>query len=223
MVRELQSLGWSTPVAHLTCIAHTNDELTQILREYLAAGVTHLLALRGDTPVGDAPAREGSQPRHAIDLLRLARLTGPFTVAVAVHPEGHPEAESLRSDRDYLAEKLRLADFGITQFYFDAAHYREVCNDMADRGVTTPIIPGVMVPTSVRGLTKMAALSGASIPEGIRERFVSLESDPHGFREYGLELATTLAAAALEDGAPGVHLYSMNSAFVTESFYRSLY
>ncbi|MGC8480721.1 MAG: methylenetetrahydrofolate reductase [Acidimicrobiales bacterium] len=223
MVRELQALRWSTPVAHLTCIAHTSEELTQILQEYLAAGVTHLLALRGDPPLEAMQSVGGFELHHAIDLLRLARSIGPFTIAVAVHPEGHPEATSRERDRDFLAEKLRLSDFGITQFYFDSTSYREVCNEMADRGVTTPIVPGVMVPASFRGLTKMAALSGASIPAGILARFEALESDPQGFREYGLELATKLAATALADGAPGVHLYSMNSAYVTDAFYRSLY
>src|SRR5579863_9046512 len=109
------------PMAHLICAAHTRLELAEILVEFRKAGVENLMALGGDPPT-DPDAAEG-ELQFAIELVELARAIGGFSIGVAAHPAGHPRSPDMGSDRDYLAEKLRLADFGVTQFFFRVEEY----------------------------------------------------------------------------------------------------
>jgi methylenetetrahydrofolate reductase (NADPH) len=110
-----------TAMAHLTCAAHTRAELQEILATYRDAGIENVLALGGDPPPDlELPPTE---LEHAIDLVRLARRVGDFSIGVAVHPEPHPRSPTLESDRRFTAEKLAEADFGITQFFFEPDHY----------------------------------------------------------------------------------------------------
>src|ERR1700691_5777511 len=137
-----------TPMAHLVCVAHTRLELVEILASFRKAGVENLMALGGDPPT-DPTAGEG-ELLHATELVELARAIGMPSIGVAAHPAGHPASPDMQSDRDLLATKLRLADFGVTQFFFDAHEYAGLVQDMADRGVHTPILPGIMPVTALR-------------------------------------------------------------------------
>src|SRR6202048_3305291 len=110
-----------TPMAHLICVAHTRLELAEILVEFGKAGVENLMALGGDPPT-DPDATEG-ELRHANELVELARAIGGFSIGVAAHPAGHPRSPDRMTDRDHLARKLELADFAVTQFFFQADEY----------------------------------------------------------------------------------------------------
>ena len=121
-----------TPMAHLICVEHSRLELAEVLVAFRKAGVENLLALGGDPPT-DADAG-GGELRYATELVELARAIGGFSVGVAAHPAGHPASPDLASDRDMLAAKLALADFAITQFFFEADEYLGLVADLGAGG-----------------------------------------------------------------------------------------
>jgi methylenetetrahydrofolate reductase (NADPH) len=211
------------PLAHLTCAAHGRVELIALLERYLEAGVRDLLALHGDPPLPPAPAArpaagaalpEGDL-RYAIELVALARSVGFPSVGVAVHPEGHPAAPSRADDLRRQAEKLRAADFGLTQFLHRAADYAAFVSEMRARGVETPVVPGVMPITNVRQLERMASMSGTEVPLSLAQRLQAVADHPDEVRRIGVEHATRLCRDLLDAGAPGLHFYTMNRAAAT--------
>lgn len=215
LVVRLQHEGRITPMAHLTCAAHRRAELVEILERYREAGVENVLALRGDPPVGaPAPLPDG-ELLHAGELVLLAKQTGDFCVAVAAHPAGHPEAPNRARDLDYLAAKLEVADFAVTQFFFAAEEYLRLRDELERRGVDKPIVPGVMPITSAQTLTRMAQLSGAPVPEGLARRVAACGDDVAAVRELGIEVATELCQKLCAEGAPGLHFYTMNQVQAT--------
>jgi methylenetetrahydrofolate reductase (NADPH) len=135
---------------------------------------------------------------------------GDFSIGVAAFPEGHPRSPDLATDRRFLAEKLRAADFGITQFFFRAEDYFRMVEDLAALGVTTPVLPGIMAFVNVPGLRRMAAMNGTVIPEELQARLDAAEGTPSAVRQLAVDVCTPLIAELLEGGAPGVHLYTMN-------------
>lgn len=208
------------PMAHLTCVGHTRDEISAIVSTYVEAGVENVLALGGDPPKDPSEARP-SDYEHAIDLVEQLRAEANLSLGVAAHPEGHPRSPDLATDRRHLAEKLRLADFAITQFFFDIEHYVSLVNDLADLGVTKPVLPGIMPVTNIAQVTRMAELSGAEFPAWLRDR-LDAASDPEDMRRIGIEAATELCAALLETGAPGLHFYTLNKSSATREIYAQL-
>lgn len=208
------------PMAHLTCVGHTRDEISAIVSTYVEAGVENVLALGGDPPKDPSEARP-SDYEHAIDLVEQLRAEANLSLGVAAHPEGHPRSPDLATDRRHLAEKLRLADFAITQFFFDIEHYVSLVNDLADLGVTKPVLPGIMPVTNIAQVTRMAELSGAEFPAWLRDR-LEAASDPEDMRRIGIEAATELCAALLETGAPGLHFYTLNKSSATREIYAQL-
>ena len=200
------------PLAHLTCAAHGRDELVTLLERYLAAGVRDLLALHGDPPLAsDRPLPQGDL-RYAIELVALARETGFPSVGVAVHPEGHPAAPSRAADLRRQTEKLRAADFGLTQFLHRASDWSAFVEAV---GADTPVVPGVMPITNVRQLERMAAMSGTEVPLELASRLHAVADRPDEVRRIGVEHATQLCRDLLDAGAPGLHFYTMNRAAAT--------
>lgn len=196
-------------MAHLTCVGHTRDEVRALLDEYAEAGVHNILALAGDPPAdGSDP---GGEFAYATELIEVVR-THPsgFGVGVAAHPELHPRSQDRALDRRYLAEKLAMADFGITQFFFEAEHYRRMMDELADLGCTTPVLAGVMPANTVPGLIRMAGMNGTHIPDDLMERLNAVADDVAEVRRIGVEVATELSQQLLELGAPGLHLYALN-------------
>jgi methylenetetrahydrofolate reductase (NADPH) len=207
--------GLST-VAHLTCVGSTKDELTEILRHYKSAGITRILALRGD-PVGGPRAPWVTTPGgfdHADQLVDLAMSEGGIEVGVAAFPDGHPASNGdFARDIDTLIRKEeRGATFATTQFFFESSSYERMIDALAARGSTLPVIAGILPITNGKGLTRMAELSGTPIPEEIRLRVSELGEDAAGIRSYGIELATELAEKLLALKVPGLHFYTMNNA-----------
>ena len=200
------------PLAHLTCAAHGRAELVALLRRYLAAGVRDLLALHGDPPLSSDVALPEGDLRYAVELVALAREAGFPSVGVAVHPEGHPAAPSREADLRWQAEKLRAADFGLTQFLHRAEDYAAFVEAV---GVDTPVVPGVMPITNVRQLERMAAMSGTDVPLELASRLHAVADRPDEVRRIGVEHATELCRDLLAAGAPGLHFYTMNRAAAT--------
>jgi methylenetetrahydrofolate reductase (NADPH) len=203
------------PLAHLTCAAHHRDELVALMQRYRGAGVGNLLALHGDPPLSATEALPEGDLRYAAELVHLARELGFPCVGVAVHPEGHPAAESREADWRHQAAKLREADFGLTQFFHRADDYFALVERLAARGATAPIVPGVMPITNVRQVERMAAMSGTNIPLELAERLQSVADRPEEVRRIGVEHATLLCQELLRGGAPGLHFYTMNRAAAT--------
>ncbi len=209
-----------TPMAHLTCAAHTQAELQSIVERYRDAGVANLLALGGDPPV-DLSLPPG-ELEHAIELVELMRSVGSFSIGVAAHPECHPRSASRSSDRDHLAAKLRLADFGVTQFFFRVSDYLSMLDDLLSRGVDKPVIPGIMPVLSLGAVSRMAAMSGASIPAELVSRLESAADSPDDVRRIGVEAAIELCEKLLAAGAPGLHFYTLNRSTATREIYAAL-
>lgn len=223
LVRELLGRSFTSPMAHLTCAAHTKAELTTLLAEYAADGLQNILALHGDPPLAtqDQVLPEGDLKR-AVELVALAREISDFSVGVAAHPEGHPKAPDKLTDRAHQAAKLKEADFGITQFFFRASDYFGLLDDMGNLGVETPIIPGILPPTNFKQLDRMAEMSGADVPEEVRARLAPFADNPRDFRSAGVEIATELCVQLLDGGAPGLHFYTMNRSTATREIYSNL-
>ncbi len=209
-----------TAMAHLTCAAHTRAELVEIVERYRAAGIDNILALGGDPPKDlDLPPGE---LRYAIELVELIREVGDFSVGVAAHPEPHPRSPSRASDRRHTAEKLAAADFAITQFFFDAAHYFDLVESLRDLGVEKPVIAGVMPATSLGSIKRMSELQGSEFPKWLADKLLAVGDDPASVRAVGIAEATKLCATLLDGGAPGLHFYTLNRSTATREIYENL-
>ncbi len=207
------------PLAHLTCVGNTPQELAEIIGDLLDAGVRGILALRGDRPQDGEPPVAGSL-RYAQDLIELIRrveqrrsallCAGKIAVGVAAYPTRHPESPSVAHDVEVLLAKQRSgADFAITQVYFHTDQYADLITRARRAGVTIPIIPGVMPLTSLRRVTRLGELAGVQPAPELLARLAAAESDAERLR-IGVRATVDLANAALDAGAPGIHLYTFN-------------
>jgi methylenetetrahydrofolate reductase (NADPH) len=209
-----------TAMAHLTCAAHTRTELVDIVARYREAGIDNILALGGDPPKDlDLPPGE---LHYAVELVELIREVGDFSVGVAAHPEPHPRSPNRESDRRHTAEKLRAADFAITQFFFDPAHYFDLVDSLRALGVDKPVIAGIMPVTSLASIKRMAEMQGSEFPQWLAEKLHAVGDDPAAVRAVGIAEATRLCAALLEGGAPGLHFYTLNRSTATREIYENL-
>lgn len=208
------------PLAHLTCAGNTADELASIISELLDHGVRGILALRGDLP-RDAPAEPAAGSlAYAQELIALIRqveqrrsallCAGKVAIGVAAYPARHPESPSEDHDIEVLLAKQRAgADFAITQVFFHARHYRNLLTRARRAGVTIPIIPGVMPLTSLRRVRRLGDLTGVEPAPALLDA-LGRASDAAEGRRIGVAATVDLARAALDAGAPGIHLYTFN-------------
>ncbi|MER7607318.1 methylenetetrahydrofolate reductase [NAD(P)H] [Nocardioides sp. NPDC127503] len=213
------------PVAHLTCVGHTRDEVAGILDSYAAKGVEHVMALRGDPAEGPraewTPTPGGLD--YAIDVVKLARERGDFRIGVAAFPEGHPSAESLEADADVLVAKAKAgAEFAVTQMFFRAADYFGLVDRVRARGVDIPILPGIMPILNLAAIRRQSELIGAEVPEEIVERLSAAGPEPADIRAEGIAVAAELCQELLDGGAPGLHFYTLNRSKATLEIFAKL-
>ncbi len=213
-----------TTMAHLTCAAHRRAELEALVSDYRDSGVVeNILALGGDPPVGyDGPPGELT---YASELVELVRSIGEFSVGVAAHPEPHPRSESVAADRAHTAAKLELADFAITQFFFEAHHYFGLVESLKLLGCAKPVIPGIMPVTSIASIKRMAELQGSEVPVGLTDRLYAAETDgPAAVRDVGIQAATELCEELLAEGVPGLHFFAFNrtTAYAAREIHQNL-
>ncbi len=222
LVVDLLTRTSMTPMAHLTAVNHRRAELQELLGRYLDAGVENILALRGDPP------RDAEEVlfdlERAWQLVELAREVGgdAFSVGVAAHPAGHPLAPDLATDRKHLAAKLAVADFGVTQFFFEVEEYTRLVDDLAGLDCHTPVLPGIMPITNIRQIQRFAELSGTEVPPALADRFLALGDDEEAVRSLGVELATELCQQLLDADAPGLHFYTLNRSTATREIHANL-
>ncbi len=214
VVLDIQEAKAYPAMAHLTCLGHTRPEVDELIVAYEDGGVGNILALGGDPPADGSPAPAGDF-RHAIDLVEYLRERTSCAIGVAAHPEGHPRSSDLASDRRRLADKLALADFAVTQFFFEADHYRSMVDDLASLGCTKPVIPGIIPITNAAQVQRFATMAGATIPRGLAARIEAVADQPAEVRKIGVAVAVELSQVLLDAGAPGLHFYTLNRAEAT--------
>ena len=214
-----------TPVAHLTCVGASRDELCYVVGQYAAEGVNTLLALRGDPPTGlNTPwTRHPEGFDHAVQLVELIRSLGTFSVGVAAFPEGHPESTDLEQDAAVLAMKQQAgAEFAITQLFFRVEDYERLVEASGNAGCTMPIVPGIMPLTNVSQIERFGALSGTAFPTELADRFATVADDPEAVVAMGVDVAAEMCQRLLDAGAPGLHFYTLNRSRSTIEVYRAL-
>ena len=210
-----------TPMAHLVCVAHTRLELAEILVDLRRAGIENLMALGGDPPTD--PSAGPGELAHALELVELARAIGGFSIGVAAHPAGHPLSRDMASDRRFLAEKMTVADFAVTQFFWEADDYTSLVEELAALGIEKPVLPGIMPVTSLRQIPRMAAMGGPLPPWAVRMLEEAGESGgDEAVRKAGIEMSGDLCRKLVDAGAPGLHFYTLNRSSATREIYASL-
>jgi methylenetetrahydrofolate reductase (NADPH) len=199
------------PLAHLTCAGTTSETASALVQEFLDAGITDFLALRGDLPQGqhDLPEDSLSTAAELVHLISQVR-TLPGKTAVAAFPNGHPESGTSRSDvAALLAKQAAGADYAITQLFFYAKDYLDFVALAESSGVTIPIVPGIMPIISPKRLERVIELTGERNPTDFAELLQSAD-DAAGRVEVGIHWAANLVGELVEAGAPGIHLYAFN-------------
>ncbi len=224
LVAGLKQTTALIPMAHLICVDHTRLELAEILVDLRNAGVVNLMALGGDPPKGED--QKYGELTHAIELVELARAIGGFSIGVAAQPQGHPDSPDLESDRKHLAEKLKKADFAITQFFFEAEHYLSLVDDLSALGVDKPVLPGILPIERLSSIGSIKTM-GAAVPPKMIEKLEKAQSgnakDPNeAVRRAGLEMAIELCQKLLDSGCPGLHFYTLNRSTATREIYNAL-
>ncbi|OZI50007.1 methylenetetrahydrofolate reductase [NAD(P)H] [Bordetella genomosp. 4] len=221
-VRMLQNLGCDA-APHLSCIGATRDDLRGILSAYREQGVRRLVALRGDLPSG--MGGDAGELRYAADLVAFIRAeTGDaFHIEVAAYPEMHPQAASPQADLNHFVAKVNAgADAAITQYFFNSDAYFDFVDRAQAKGVTIPIVPGIMPITNHTQLVRFSEMCGAEIPRWIRLRLAEFGDDKASIRAFGVDVVGALCQTLLDNGAPGLHFYTLNQAEAALGIWREL-
>lgn len=211
-------------LAHITCTGSSVDELRDIFRELEAANIANVLALRGDPPKGsDTFVAHAGGFRNASDLVGLLEREFDFCVGAACYPEKHPEAGSFHADLDAVETKVKSgARFLITQLFFDNAHYFEFVARVRARGISVPVIPGIMPITNYEQIDRFTRMCGATIPPALRSELEKRRNEPEAVVDLGVAFATLQCVELLDGGAPGVHFYTLNKSPATRAVVSAL-
>src|SRR5437899_1057836 len=204
---------------HLTCVGQTRQEIEGLLIRYRDEGLENVLALAGDPPL-EGP--DEGDFTFAVELIELARSVSDFCIGVAAFPEVHPRSADLASDRRHLADKLRLADFAITQFFWTSDHYFRMRDELDVLGVDTPVIPSLFPVINVATAKRFTAVNGAEFPAWLAERLDPVADDREEVRKIGVEVATRLGEELLAQDPPGLHIYTMNTSAAPKEVWTNL-
>jgi methylenetetrahydrofolate reductase (NADPH) len=200
--------------AHLTCVEASRGEIDDVAREYWAAGVRHIVALRGDPPVLGTPFAPHPQGyASAADLVAGLKKVAPFEISVAAYPEVHPEASCARTDLDNLKRKIDAgADRAITQFFFSPENFFRFRDAAAAAGISAEIVPGILPVSNVAQTRKFAASCGAAIPRWMDDLFEGLDNLPAARQLVAATVAAELCGQLYAGGVRHFHFYTLNRA-----------
>ncbi|MGI6241610.1 MAG: methylenetetrahydrofolate reductase [NAD(P)H] [Candidatus Omnitrophota bacterium] len=228
VVTEIQNRIGIETAAHLTCVAHSRDEIAGILGKLAEAHIENIVALRGDPPQGETefrPAPDGFRyASELVSFIRSHRVYGrAFDLVVAGYPEGHPECRDLEKDLEHLKIKVDSgADVINTQLFFDNRDYFRFVERARKAGIRIPIVPGIMPVTYGPQIEKFSKMCGAKIPLEIREAIEKFGDDQSSILRFGIDYAIRQCRELLAEGAPGLHFYTLNQSCATREIYAHL-
>jgi methylenetetrahydrofolate reductase (NADPH) len=203
------------PAAHLTCVAATREEIDTVARGYWDAGVRHIVALRGDPPEG-AGKRYVPHPggyAYTTDLITGLKKIGDFEISVSAYPEKHPDSPSIEAELDVLARKVDAgATRAMTQFFFDNAVYFRFLDKARARGISVPIVPGILPVQNFKQARNFAERCGTSMPSWIARRFDGLDEDPATRKLIAAAVAAEQVLDLVDKGVREFHFYTLNRA-----------
>lgn len=213
--------GQITTVGHLTAVGATRAGTLDIIRRFEDAGVASLLALRGDPPKENPNALAEGELKTALELVELAREASSLEVGVAAFPEVHPESPNMAHDSMVLGLKQAAgASFAITQLFFSLDAFLALRESADKAGATLPIVPGLMPFNNAKQVIRMAAMSGASIPNDLLTRLE--DASEAEARRIGMDFTINLGLQLLESGVPGLHIYTLNQSVATLELARGI-
>ena len=217
----VQSLG-VTALAHLTCLSATRESIAGEVDALKAAGVENVLCLRGDMPRDSSAAPDGPF-RHAVDLVRTLREATSFCLGGACYPECHPECGHMEDDIRHLREKVEAGlDFVTTQMFFDNNIFYRYLSKLRDRGVTVPVVAGIMPVTNGAQIARICKLSGTYLPSRFKAIVDRFGDSPSAMLDAGVAYATEQIVDLFANGIAAVHVYTMNKPEVAERIMSNL-
>ena len=209
-----------TPLAHLTCVSSTREKVHQVLGELKARGIENVLALRGDIPADGGTPKEY---RYASELIREIKSGGDFCIGAACYPEGHVESANKSVDMDYLKEKVEAGcDFVTTQMFFDNSILYSYLYRIREKGITVPVIAGIMPVTNARQISRITGMSGTYLPARFKAIVDRFGDNPAAMKQAGIAYATEQIIDLIANGVNGIHVYSMNKPDVAAKIKENL-
>jgi len=215
-------------IPHLTCVGHSEREISELLECYAGAGVSNILALRGDPPKSPVATKPGDFP-YASDLVRFIKRFSDrhghdFGIGVAGFPEGHPATPNRMLEMDHLKAKIDAgADYICTQLFFENRDFYDFRDRCELTGIAVPILAGIMPVTSLGGLKRMAELAaGARFPAKLLRALARANGDDAVVRRIGVHYATTQCADLLDHEVDGIHFYTLNQSSATVEIFQQL-
>jgi methylenetetrahydrofolate reductase (NADPH) len=220
-VLEIQADGFEA-APHISCISSSRSEIRDLLAEYRANGIRHLVALRGDIPSGEVSPGDFRYANELVSFIRQE--TGDwFEIEVAAYPEVHPEAPSAAADLQHFKTKIDAgANAAITQYFYNADAYFRFMDQCGAMDITVPIVPGVMPIYNYIQLSRFSNVCGAEIPRWLRSRLQEYGDDLASLRSLGMDVVTDLCEQLLDGGAPGLHFYTLNQAGIISTIVQRL-
>jgi methylenetetrahydrofolate reductase (NADPH) len=218
LTRRIREESGIEAMAHITCSAHTREDLIRLLDRLAEEGAENVLALRGDPPGGSGSfVRHQGGFEHAVELVQLIRERGyGFCVGAACYPETHVESSDPDQDLAHLRDKVDAGvDFLVSQLFHDNRCWRDFTARARGAGIDVPIVPGLMPITNRDGIRRMSQLSGASLPDQLQRELDAGGDDPDAVLEIGVAHTTAQALELLEQGVPGIHFFTLNRSRAT--------
>lgn len=211
------------PAAHLTCVAASKAEVESVIDDYAAAGVRHVVALRGDMPDMAAFKAHDDGYSGSVELVEALAKRGGFDITVSAYPEKHPESASLDADIDLLKAKIDAgATRAITQFVFDTQAHLRFRDKLAAAGITIPVIAGIMPTTNFAGAKRMAEACGAAVPQWLGDAYEGLDEDLDTRKQIAASVAIDQCRKLIDEGFGHLHFYTLNQADLTFAVCRIL-
>ncbi|MFP4605467.1 MAG: methylenetetrahydrofolate reductase [NAD(P)H] [Bacteroidota bacterium] len=211
-------------MAHYTCVNATREKIAYDMRTLQDMGIENVMLLRGDQPK-DQPAAFPNKDgfNYGSDLVKFVSENYDFCIGAGAYPEKHKEAPSFDKDLENLKRKVEYgADFLVTQMFFHNRYYWEFMDKVRGKGINTRIIPGIIPITNYKQIKKFAELSGANIPERLKKKMEPYQDNSDEVYKIGLDYAVEQAQDLLKNGAPGLHIYTLNKSRAAIDLYESL-